>query len=351
MPQNLVNMDVREVSLVDDPANPGAHVLFAKNKGSREVKSGDQENQSGFIKALGDLMRKSGLWSVTNNDARTFDQLAVTAETQEMIDVLNRSLSDINSDAESDDAAKGQMMQQSISEFLTATGMLAATAKAAKAAQGQTTEEQDMDISKLKPEDKATLLKALQEDAETVAKAAADKGAADKAAAAKADVAKGGAAVPDLSEQISKALTTAMEPVLKQLDAANAVIKSLTDEKSQTALVNKAAALTKSLTGVTAEGLADVMKGMSDDQQAKLTDILKAAGEQAEAGRSALFKSIGGRSTPVAGSAEEVAKQRAAEAISKNTSGKPMSESQALAKVWNEDPALYDRYLKETGAN
>lgn len=327
MPHALKDMTVEEVSLVGAPANPGAVVLLAKNK--------DGEHQrDGILKKIAELLQKSGLWGVSGSEAKTFDETAAMAQNQEKIDVLARALSDTNSDSEIEAGQRVTMMQQSLNEFMSAVG--APTQKSGES--GKTTEDEEMtDLAKMTVEQKEALLKSLNADKEQREKAAAEELAKSR-----------GAVLPDFSEAITKAVQAAVEPIAKQLTDAQAVIAKMTADKENAALIEKAAPLTKELTGVKAEDVAALMKNMDADGQEKLSGILKAAGEQAKVGRSRLFRSAGfSGGVPVVTKAEDIAKQRAAEIVTKSAGG--MTEQQAIAKVYKDDPGLYEQYESEQG--
>jgi len=98
------------------------------------------------------------------------------------------------------------------------------------------------------------------------------------------------------------------------------------------------------------EDVADILKAASEsfdeDTYAKLEQVLKSANERIEAGD--LFAELGrggvGEPAPQGALAEAVAK---ADALVEKGDAKTREE--AMAQVWTDNPALYDRYQAERG--
>lgn len=328
MAQMLTDMNIEEVSLVDDPANPGAQVLLWKRKNGGDM---TKKDDTGLKTSLLQVLTKFGLYGAPEQ-ATTFNQLDDGREKQEMIQVLCDSLVSIAGDSSISDEEKKTYMQQSVSEFLAEMGTGTETEKGNSDDPAAMQTKGDMmkgtiDLSTLSKENKEQLLKQLQD--EQAAAGSTGETASNE----------GGDAMQ--KEQVDEMVTKALEPVQKQLKDAQDLIAKMNEEKASSVRLEKAKEITKGLAGVEAEKVAEMLKGLDDAGQETLAGILKAAGEQAKL--STLLKTSGSDAAKP-GSAAEIAKSKADEIRKSNPK---LTEQQAMAQVWEQNPKLYEQHCGE----
>lgn len=316
MPTQLTNLKVNEVSLVDEPANPGAHVLLFKNKGETVGKL-PLAPLPEFKKALVVELAKLDLWGVTTDDAKTYEQLRSSAEVSEMIDVLAQSLRSIIADSETPADQRVSMVSQSLSEFQQAVAGVDLTSgqedtqtqePATEPTQTPTTPEEEVTMTTTQPK---------QPVAEPTTKAVE----------------------PVLDDAVNKAIA----PLQKQLADQAAIIKSFQDKEAHQVALSKARELSVGLV-TDEEKLAGIVKALSPEQVTHLGEILKAAAEQAKLA-SVLEKR--GSLTVIAGGAVEQAKNLASDIRKANPS---LTEQQALTKAYEINPGLYEKVAAEEKA-
>lgn len=327
MAQMLTDMNIEEVSLVDDPANPGAKVLLWKRKNGGDM---TKKDDSGLKASLLQVLQKFGMYGAPEQ-ATTFNDLDDGREKQEMIQVLSDSLVSIAGDTSLSDEDKKSYMQQSVSEFLAEIGSSQETEKgnADDPASMQTKGDmmKTIDLSTLSKENKEQLLKQLQDEQAAAGSTGEPAGN------------EGGDAMK--KEQIDEVVTKALEPVQKELKDAQALIAKMNDEKAAAVRLEKAKDITKGLAGVDVEKVAEMLKGLDDAGQETLASVLKAASEQSKL---ATLLKTAGSDTAKPGSADEIAKSKADEIRKANPK---LSEQQALAMAWEQNPGLYDQHCGE----
>ena len=338
MPQQLSDMKVEEVSLVDDPANPGAQVLLWKRKqGGNMSKKLDAKKTSETLHKTLAILQKFGLYSPPEK-AMGFSDLDNAREKQEMIAALGDSLNSIAGDATIDDTQKAQLMQQSVQEFISAVGnpgmgMGAEADKSGNQDPAAMMDEMDkaVDLSQLSQEQKEALLQQLLDEKKKAAEAST--------ASPAGNATEGGDAME--KEKVDEMVNKALEPVQKQLKEAQDTIAKMNEDKALEQRIVKAKEITKGLTGVDHTKVAEMLKGLSSEAQDTLGTVLKAASEQA---RLASLLVVKGSDLGASGEAHTLAKSKA-EDIKK--SNPKLSDAQALAKVWEQNPALYEQYCRE----
>lgn len=310
----LTKLDVDEVSLVDSPANPGAHVLLWKRKDG----NGDYLAREALVKQV---LAKLNLYGPGSDESKTFASMREDGENQELVSVLCQSLNNIIGDSESTPEEKLALVETSLGEFLSAL--------------------QDGDESGELPEGdmamgKSKISNSSQEDDVTVDP---NKDKVDPAVAKAAqDVAA--------QEQIEKAmqpLKKQLEDMTKALEASNVEISKQQEVIAKAERIEKAKAMVGDLASVNVDDVADMLKSLPVDQAEKLAGVLKAAGEQAKL--ATILETRGSNMVVKAGSAVSIAKARSEEL---RKSDPKLTEQAAMTKVWANDPALYDKYVAET---
>lgn len=332
MPHQLSNMDINEISLVGEPANPGANVLLYKNKAGRPASSAvdDTNVVKDLLKGLTELVTKFGVSL----------EVDTSKVQKEMLGVLGENIQEIATSTKLSKSKKAELIKKSVTEFNEEL------LKALPLDYNVNPEEDPLmktDLTKMSAEDKIALAKALQEDAdvkkataEADAEDAADGGADDAMEGKKLKKAK---AAVDATEA---AITKALEPLQKQLKDAQDIAKALQDKDEDRTRMEKAKELVGAMPGVKVDDVAKMLKGMTAEQVTQLETVTKAANEQA---RVAKLLEVKGGVVVKEGSAIAIAKGKAAEIMKADT--KITSEDVALAKVWEQNPTLYDQHMKE----
>lgn len=342
MATKLHNLVIKEVSLVDDPANPKAHVVLAKRKGP----------------GIGERLRKF----LFGADGRSGPVTAHQAGAIEpVMKALDDSLATINA-APADQQA--ELVKATLSEFsdhVTAT-LPADLAKSVTAglAAVQTDEPVEKsndgadavtieELKKALDESNAALAKAkkvgdlsdahkatynsLSGDAQDKFLAGSD---ADRTAMAKT---KGGGE----DDAVAKARDAETAELRKNLEATNVELQKLRDKDEQTTFSKRATEI--GLPEAEGETLRKARKG---DVEAitKLEDTIKALHAQVKKG--GLFSEIGkGGQGAVAGTADA---ELVAKADEIRKSKPSMTPQQAYAQATKENPALFAKQREEARA-
>ena len=137
MPQRLRDLKLDEISVVDDPASPGAEVVLQKRKGNGPVAKGDDDKPLDLNAALAEAEAREKRWKVMDGFWKLFD-------------AFRSSLNSIIEHAEP--AEKGGLITTTIEQFTTKVEEMApeiAVLKGGSAAAVSNPQEDDMDIEKL----------------------------------------------------------------------------------------------------------------------------------------------------------------------------------------------------------
>jgi colicin import membrane protein len=289
MAQRLTEMEITEISLVDEPANPEAKVLIVKSKG--------------------------GAGSVSLSEVAK----AVMAAIEDFApQIVEKAVSEGFSDDPQAAAAAAAIIEETVMDMEAVTKAL----EKAEADLAALTKRAEAAESKIKEQD--DIIKAKDDE---IAKA---KGAADP----KAD-----------EEEILKALPESIRKRLEDADKERAEFA----KKAEEAELKEAVAKAKSFGVGDAEKVGGLLirigKGKTTaDDLAEIEAILRAAA--AVSSHSALFKSIGAAEA-VDGDPEEMLKAKATE-IQKANDG--MTFAAAYDKALGENPQLYNAYIAKRRA-
>jgi hypothetical protein len=300
MAKRLTNMQIDEVSIVDDPANEEARVVIVKTRGGGADMAEIAKSLQGALEALSPQIVEKAL-----ADLGTVNPDAVEAATA--------------------------IMKEAVMD-------LEAMTKALETAEASVEE-----LAK-----KAAKLEADNADLDKKAKAAEAKAkeAEDKMTKALEDVTKAKAAPEDEDAAFLKSLPEgARERILKdraELAEGRAAIEKAKAEKEEAEYIEKA----KDLGGdakVLGPVLMRIAKGKTTEADATAIEALLKS-MAAIAAKSPLFKNIGtGAGDPNAGDPEAMLKAKA-EAIQKANEG--MTYAVAYTKALEENPDLYAEYTK-----
>lgn len=323
MPKQLLGLRVDEVSLVDEPANPGAKVAFFKRKEDKPMNKFSAWIAKHLGKAAADELAS------IKKDAQSFDDIEMGNEAREASWNLQQSICSIIEDESLDMAAKTAKIDETITQFKAAlsqeqleqtgagnsagngTSVVASTMKSTKGDKDMTPEELKKSIDGAVAE---AMAKAKSETAEAIAKAKAEA-----------------------DEAIAKAKAEASAEVAKANDAVAKMIAERADE----ARLTKAKSMVEGVAGFTAEQVAGMLKSMDDKQAEELEKSLKALKSVAKTNR--IFSEAG---APVgkSGSAYQQLEQKAAELIAHEPK---LSKAQAMKRVTKSNPELYVQYRSE----
>lgn len=148
MPTKLKNLKIKRVALVDEGANPDAHIKFAKSKDGNEPMADAEmtgEETVGFFERLaafvrkafnGDDLSKAALTFAQAEEKRSYDKV-MSDEIYPAIWAFMDSVCSILNDLEKTDDEKTSLLKQSVSEFSDAfSASAAAWAKAESANTG-----------------------------------------------------------------------------------------------------------------------------------------------------------------------------------------------------------------------
>lgn len=342
MPKLLKDMGLDEISLVDEPASPGARVALFKRRNSGD----ENEAQTPILevrKALGDsgvpdvaLAAFEGAVSKAYSEveAMTFDEARENAEAlaegakassklTELVYLLAESIRSVYADAEVEDPAS--LVNESIEQFNEAVKNEIGGKSKAEKAMKTCADCKKPEVCKDKgacamSEDKKDFQKSIDE--------AVTKAVGEAVAKAKADA----------EAEVKKAREEAAAAIAK----ANEEIAKINEAKAEEARLAKAKTLVEGVPGMEAETVAKALKGMDADTQAAFEKSLAAAREAAKLGK--VTKELGGSGGAAPGSANE----RIAKAAAGLRAQDPkLTNAQAVAKALENDPALYSDYIAE----
>lgn len=332
MAQQLTNLSVREVSLVDEPANPHAKALIAKRKEPALIAKLRDLITGSFGKDAGTKFENVILPAI-EKDATDFSSAIGRSETERAVWSLQSSLCSIIEDDDMDAAAKKDMLTQSFDQFLAYLGDKLTTAESTMTAE--------------------------QEAAEKAAKAAAncdpkkqDTGAAvvpgDKGG--KPNMEDGEMTEEDMKKSLDAAVTKARAEVTaefeKKFEAQAAEITKLRDEADLRDRMEKARTLADGQSLYTAEQLADLMKSLGTEGFKVIEASLTKAKAQEAAVAKTLYAEVGTQSYGKAQSSFEKLKAKADEYAKADPK---LTDAGAFAKAMDKHPDLYREFKATQG--
>lgn len=124
MPTKLKNLKVKRVALVDEGANPDAHIKFAKNR-DVQPKDAPTEAEKGMIKRLIESIAKAfgvepvekGAFTFSEGEAKHDYERLMDCEIYPMLWAFMDSVRSILTDTEKGDGDKESLFKQSFAEF------------------------------------------------------------------------------------------------------------------------------------------------------------------------------------------------------------------------------------------
>lgn len=175
MPTKLKGLKIKRVALVDEGANPDAHIRFAKRREEEQPETDaiTEEQAQGLAKRITDAIVKffrpytaEGADPV-NKDAHTFNEaeavrnydVIMDKEVWPMIYAMADSIRSILFDTDKSDSEKETLLKTSASEFATAISNYAGSWSGAKLANATITKSAS-DLSKMRDEIDAIIAKA-----------------------------------------------------------------------------------------------------------------------------------------------------------------------------------------------
>lgn len=336
MAQRLTDMEINEISLVDEPANDAARVVIVKAKGG--FKPCDD------CKTPGECMKKGACAAVAKSDDEDEDDMegdydAPPGKKVPMAKIAGAVIAAIEELAP-------QIVEKAMAEGFSADPDAAASAAAI-------IKETVMDMEAVTKalEDAEAKLDALEKRTADAEAAVKDRDEVIKAKDAEiAELAKSKATPADEEAEILKSLPESIRKRLEDAEAAKVAAEAEVQKRKDDAEKAEAIAKAKSLNVGNPEAVGDLLlrvrKGLTtQDDAATLEALLKSAGEIAA--KSPLFKSIGSAAS-TEGDPEALLKAKAEEIVEK--SGGKTSFAQAYDQALAENPALYNDYVAKRRA-
>lgn len=319
MPQRLTDMEIHEISLVDEPANEDARVVIVKAKGGFKP-CDDCEDPEGCMKKGSCAMDKGyGPSAAKKSVPLAKIAGAVLAAIEELApQIVEKAMAEGFSADPDAAAAATAILQETVMDMEAVTKALEEAEAKLDTLEKRATEAEAASLAK------DDVIKAKDAElAELVAKsgAKADEGNAD--------------------EEVMKSLPESIRKRLEEADALRVEVQKAKDKAELDEQVAKAKELGAADADAVGALLLRVMKGQTTADDAKvMEDLLKAA--KAVDDKSPLFKSIG-TSAAAEGEPEAMLKAKADEIVAK--AGGKMTFAQAYDQALVENPNLYNEYV------
>lgn len=320
MPKNeLTDMEITEISLVDEPANDDARVVIVKAKSKPPMDEEDDPNEAEPDGDADDGEQK---------DKSGKGKMKKSAAPLSAARVAGAILTAINE-------LSPQIVEKALAEGFSANSEAADMAE-------EIIKETIMDITQLskaleEAEAKMEALEKRASDAETALKEANDTIAKAKAAETP---------VEPSEEEVLKSLPEAIRKRLEAAKEAEATIAKMAAEKEENEAIAKARDLKVAEPEKVGPLLLRIAKGKTTADDAKLIEVVLKQ-HAAITAASPLFKSIGSAAA-VEGDPEEILKAKALE-IQKGSEGK-LSFAQAYDEALKQNPSVYDAYIAKRRA-
>ena len=335
MAQRLAHLKVKEVSLVDEPANPHAKALIAKRKEPDLISKLRELIATSFGKD-GSQKFEDTILPVIEKDAADFSASIARNDSQQAVWSLQSSLCSIMEDDDLDAAAKKDMMAKSFEQFLAYLGDKLATSESAMTTEQEAAEKAKKDAA-CDPTKKG--------DGEKDTGAAVVPGKTG----GKPNMEDGEMTEEDMKKSLEAAVTKARAEVTAEFEKKFAdqatEIQKLRDEADLRTRMEKAKALAEGQSLYTAEQLADLMKSLGEGFKVIEDTVTKAKAQQAAVNK-ALFAEVGTQSYGKAQTAYDkltAAAQEIAKAEPK------LTEQQAFSKAMDKHPDLYREFKASQG--
>jgi len=329
MPKNeLTDMEIEEISLVDEPANDAARVVIVKAKSGFKPCDGC-ESAKGCMAKGKCAMKKMADYEDDEDDEEEKSKMTKTAAPLSAARVAGAILTAITE-------LSPQIVEKAVAEGFSADN------EAAASMAEEIIKETIMDITQLSKalEDAETKMEALEKRASTAEEAL--KVANDTIAKAKDEV----KTEEPSEEEVLKSLPESVRKRLEKAKEDEATIAKMAAEAEEKAAIAKARELKVAEPEKVGPMLLRVAKGKSTADDAKVIETLLRQ-HAAISAVSPLFKSIGS-AVAVEGDPEELLKAKAVE-IQKASEGK-MTYAQAYDDALKQNPALYEAYIAKRRA-
>lgn len=312
MTTKLSDMQIDEISLVDDPANGEARVLIVKAKNPPKMDDEDEDDEEMMDDESAKTPKKKGYGS-------------------EYMKKFREALEDAELDDEQKDAVA--KAAEALAEAISGT----TTASAAK--------EKTMDLEALskalgEAEAKLVALEKRSDEAEAALAEAQDVIKQKDAELAEVKKSAGTNDEEEILKSLPESVRKRLEESERQAKEASDAIAKMKAETEEKDAIAKAKALGVGDAEKVGPMLMRVAKGTTTDEDAKfLESLLKGVGEIA--GKSALFKSLGSASAEE-GNPEQQMQAKADEIKKANPK---LSKEQAYAEAVQQNPHLYNDYV------
>jgi len=301
MPQRLTDMEIHEISLVDEPANEDARVVIVKAKnGADPSKPSSVAKVAGAVLAAIEemspqIVERAMAEGFSADPDAAAAATAILQETVMDMEAVTKALEDAE--------AKLDMLEKRATE-----------AEAALQAKDEVIKAKDAELAELVAKGKSKKADMKADDDETA---------------------------EDDEDEVMKSLPESIRKRLAEADALREEVRKANEKAELDAHIAKAKALGAADADAVGGLLLRVAKGTTTQDDAKaLEDLLKSA--KAVDDKSPLFKSLG-TSAAVDGDPEAILKAKADEIVTKS-SGK-LTFAQAYDQALQENPGLYTAFI------
>lgn len=351
----LKDMLIKEISLVDNPANQHARAVLTKRHDPAETADSFLAKVKSFF-SKDDVMGTP--MASEEGEAETFSDSLSEADRWKYLSALQTSICSILDDDTLDAAAKQSMIDETVAEFkqtLADEGVIKAANKPNADSEDidQGTEGADGTGAECDPNIAATAAAEITDPKKKAlmdkAGCGPDKKALDKAGCdpeTKEKTMTDTMNKADINKAIEEGVAKATADLVAKNTELSAQLQKMRDDKEAADRMAKAKEMVAGVPGFTAEQVAGIIKGMDEAAVAEFGKSLKATAETVTKSRA--FAELGTSQVIKAGSAVDQLNKAASE-IQK--SEPKLSSEQAFRKATKQNRELYKQYLAETNAN
>lgn len=339
----LKDMLIKEISLVDNPANQHARAVLTKRHDSADTADSFLTKVKSFFSK--DTMMGTPAFS-EENEAETFSESLSEGERWKYLAALQTSICSILDDDTLDATAKQSMIDETVAEFkqtLAEDGVIKAANKPNADSEDvdQGTEGADGTGAECDPNIAAT---AAAEITDPKKKALMDKAGCDPKTKEKTMTDTMNKA--DINKAIEEGVAKATADLVAKNTDLSTQLQKMREDKEAADRLAKATEMVAGVPGFTAEQVAGIIKGMDEAAVTEFGKSLKSSAETISKSRA--FAELGTSQVVKAGSALDQLNKSASEIMK---SEPDLSQEQAFRKATKQNRGLYKQHLAETNAN
>lgn len=351
----LKDMLIKEISLVDNPANQHARAVLTKRHDSADTADSFLTKVKSFFSK--DTMMGTPAFS-EENEAETFSESLSEGERWKYLAALQTSICSILDDDTLDATAKQSMIDETVAEFkqtLAEDGVIKAANKPNADSEDvdQGTEGADGTGAECDPDIAATAAAEITDPKKKAlmdkAGCGPDKKALDKAGCdpkTKEKTMTDTMNKADINKAIEEGVAKATADLVAKNTDLSTQLQKMREDKEAADRLAKATEMVAGVPGFTAEQVAGIIKGMDEAAVIEFGKSLKSSAETISKSRA--FAELGTSHVVKAGSALDQLNKSASEIMK---SEPDLSQEQAFRKATKQNRGLYKQHLAETNAN